>query len=399
MCNHWALTSPARRLPGDILLNICFEALALARPLPSAHPAVVAGCICRRWREIALGAPLLWTKIVVVLPWASMEKKQRKSLFHETLRRDNMEAYLLRSLSLFRPYVNVTVERVQAFVQRSRGCPLDLRVGAEDVAQAPSSSQVFNEWAALLDPLCMTIAGPAMRWKNLTLNLRVSLESPVSLRFLQILSALSGSGMQSATLILQTHSRNAFIPEAQWDDLLPAAKIDLRLAELRVFLARMRYSAMSRIETSWDGLATLMIGAPSSAPPFLPEEALITLRRTPNLIHCKIALSFPVSHQTPDLDPLTLANVKSFTIKGYTPPRAFAEALYLAVSHSFVCCRSHGPHRNRRHKLHITMDPATWDTAEGGLLILRTKYAYLLLLVVLQRPFVLLCVFPLYNVS
>ncbi|TEB37047.1 hypothetical protein FA13DRAFT_1567496, partial [Coprinellus micaceus] len=57
---HQALTSLVRRLPDDILVTIFLEWLASAEPWPSPHPPVIASSVCRRWRNLAVGTPLLW---------------------------------------------------------------------------------------------------------------------------------------------------------------------------------------------------------------------------------------------------------------------------------------------------------------------------------------------------
>ena len=80
---------------------------------------------------------------------------------------------------------------------------------------------------------------------------------------------------------------------------------------------------------SWDGLTTLTFGSPSNGSHFFPSEAFIILRLTPNLIHCTIHLAFLPPNEPPHLGSLTLTRLKSLTVVGAAPPRAFAEALHL----------------------------------------------------------------------
>ncbi|TEB21052.1 hypothetical protein FA13DRAFT_1800406 [Coprinellus micaceus] len=67
MGKHWALASPVRRLPDDILLSIFLESVAFQGPCPSPHSVLAISRVCRWWRELALGAPPLWTRIDVLL--------------------------------------------------------------------------------------------------------------------------------------------------------------------------------------------------------------------------------------------------------------------------------------------------------------------------------------------
>ncbi|TEB37062.1 hypothetical protein FA13DRAFT_1787316 [Coprinellus micaceus] len=60
------LGAPVRRLPDDIVLAI-FESLVIGEPWSTPHPSVVASHVCRRWTGLALGTPLLWTKIEIRL--------------------------------------------------------------------------------------------------------------------------------------------------------------------------------------------------------------------------------------------------------------------------------------------------------------------------------------------
>ncbi|KAJ7080534.1 hypothetical protein C8R44DRAFT_653571, partial [Mycena epipterygia] len=62
---HKALTSPIRRVPRDILLEIFFSCL------PTAHNAVIdpheapllLGYICKHWRSVACSTPGIWSSL------------------------------------------------------------------------------------------------------------------------------------------------------------------------------------------------------------------------------------------------------------------------------------------------------------------------------------------------
>jgi hypothetical protein len=326
---HRALASLVRRLPDDILLAIFFQSLALEEPWTLPRLPVVISRVCRRWRALALGTPLLWTAIDVLLPWEALEVRYRTVRLQDPLRRNTTEDYLIRCISHFRTYVAFVEGMTRAFIRRSSGCPLELRLTSDDIAEVPSSPRILNEWSALLDPLCKLMADPTTRWKSIDFNITVSAVSPISLRFLQIPVVSSGLGMRSANISLGTHSCNVHVPPARWNATLPRGEIDLHSAQLSALSARMTHGDMSRIRTPWGCLTTLDFGAPPSGSDFLPSEAHTILQLTPNLVDCQINLSFPFTLRIPPLKPLTLNNLKSLTVICCLPPRAFAEALFL----------------------------------------------------------------------
>jgi hypothetical protein len=143
----------------------------------------------------------------------------------------------------------------------------------------------------------------------------------------------------------------------------------------------MTFADLTRIRTSWSGLTVLAFGSPSVSSYFLPSEAHRILLRTPNLIHCTIHLSFPSPQETPHLDTVSLSHLKSLTIKGDVPPRAFAEALHLpslthlyvvgafgppeseATSSIFLWIQRHGAQLNAVSVAHSSLTPAALGIA------------------------------------
>ncbi|TDL19029.1 hypothetical protein BD410DRAFT_774415, partial [Rickenella mellea] len=74
---HKALLTPARRLPPELVSEIFTHAtvyggldnLMLPRPRVSEAPLKL-GRICRRWRQIALSTPSLWSSVTIPQNWA-----------------------------------------------------------------------------------------------------------------------------------------------------------------------------------------------------------------------------------------------------------------------------------------------------------------------------------------
>ncbi|KAF7299762.1 F-box domain-containing protein [Mycena chlorophos] len=72
IAKHEALLSPIRRLPHDMLQEIFKACMPADRniAMSSSEPPLVLSRICSRWRNIALGTPMLWSKLHVVEPAA-----------------------------------------------------------------------------------------------------------------------------------------------------------------------------------------------------------------------------------------------------------------------------------------------------------------------------------------
>ncbi|KAF5334697.1 hypothetical protein D9611_011989 [Ephemerocybe angulata] len=69
---HTALLSPIKGLPDDILSTLFLT--LLTHPghrdewISNAHPAVALSHVCRRWRQLALQTPMLWSSINIYIP-------------------------------------------------------------------------------------------------------------------------------------------------------------------------------------------------------------------------------------------------------------------------------------------------------------------------------------------
>jgi hypothetical protein len=308
-----ALGTPIRRLPDDILLTIFFGSLDIANPWSTPHPTVVASQVCRRWRGLAIGTPLLWTKIEIRLSLRSIWGKVTPPAHLD------VRPYL----SLCRRSLQCFAQRARMLIQRSSGCPLHLKVHVYDDPRALPSVWA---WSEMFEPLAEVMSDPTVRWKDINFTLGVVPHSSLSLHFLRILTASSVLGMRNATLRIQS---SAPISEAAWNAMLPGGKIDLSSAHLRSLSVRMVFEDMRHVQTSWDELTDLTIGPTFTSSQFFSPDALNILRSTPNLIRCTIHLSSLESPEGPPLDSLTLAQLRTLTIMRRVPTRAFAEALRL----------------------------------------------------------------------
>ncbi|KAF9061803.1 hypothetical protein BDP27DRAFT_1234582, partial [Rhodocollybia butyracea] len=98
---HRALLAPIRRLPVEVLSEIFLFCLPVDRnPVRSVKEApLLLTRICRRWRDIALENPRLWTGIHIFVPDIyNMPKDERRRIFE--MRTAGWEAWLKRSGAL-----------------------------------------------------------------------------------------------------------------------------------------------------------------------------------------------------------------------------------------------------------------------------------------------------------
>ncbi|KAJ7652603.1 hypothetical protein B0H17DRAFT_872971, partial [Mycena rosella] len=61
VCAHTAIMSPIRYLPSEILCLIFLMTVPPLRTLEIPRAPWVLGQICRRWRDIAVALPMLWS--------------------------------------------------------------------------------------------------------------------------------------------------------------------------------------------------------------------------------------------------------------------------------------------------------------------------------------------------
>ncbi|KAJ7232662.1 hypothetical protein B0H12DRAFT_1001416, partial [Mycena haematopus] len=75
---HEALTSPARRLPQDVIREIFLACLPTHRNavMSTREAPLLLGHICSGWRSIALANPMLWTSLHVNLDFALSSHKR-----------------------------------------------------------------------------------------------------------------------------------------------------------------------------------------------------------------------------------------------------------------------------------------------------------------------------------
>ncbi|KAJ2911671.1 hypothetical protein MD484_g8741, partial [Candolleomyces efflorescens] len=129
-----AVSSPCKRIPADILLEIflaCIPSLPPQLPMSKQHPAVVVSHVCRLWRTIALKSSLLWSTIhLEVPPLPSPELNLRGGL-------EVSEATMIRlghqiELSGYEKKLQVLQNMCLAWLDRAAKCPLNIVFKSRD---------------------------------------------------------------------------------------------------------------------------------------------------------------------------------------------------------------------------------------------------------------------------
>ncbi|CAA7263874.1 unnamed protein product [Cyclocybe aegerita] len=143
--NHRTLLAPIRRIPQDLLQDIFVACLPEDRnPTMSADEApMLLTRISSHWRQVAHLTPRLWASIYIPVPSIPLQWVDQRQLGPEAT----------ESL------INQRIEGVKVWIQRSRACPLSIRIYECDGNAGSPLERFLTE---CLIPVCE-------RWKDLTL--------------------------------------------------------------------------------------------------------------------------------------------------------------------------------------------------------------------------------------
>jgi len=203
-----SFTPRVRTFPTEILAEIFISCLPdgeLVKPHPTTAPLVLCG-VCRRWTEVALAAPKLWSSLHIDFDLAGQSEK-----------------YL---------------QFCQMWLARSRDTPLSLSLHAKRVSTVPS-----NDAPVQIRPLLQTIARLSCRWRNIVVHLWPADEFLIKELF----------STAKYPLLEKLAITNAIHPIA----LRPDDPISFCDApRLRQIFAPIRNDALSRIRFPWTQITT-----------------------------------------------------------------------------------------------------------------------------------------------
>ncbi|KAJ7741327.1 hypothetical protein B0H16DRAFT_1033005 [Mycena metata] len=317
---HRALTSPIRRVPHDVLLEIFFSCL------PSTHNALIdaseapliLGLICRHWRNVAYTTPRIWSSIHI------------PSLNYRDLP----------------PKTVLALEKVvEAWLERSGSCPLSV-----------SFTESFTEH---IDPSDPALNQPSPMSQLLTASRRLRrLELTASARALQPILNLGPDALPLLRSMAIKTSGNKSFSEFSMDALNAPGVQEISLSVAGDPLSfPLRWPQLTRLNLvcfpAWTEQGTEG-GVDANA-------ALEVLRRCPNLSWCQIQISKPDTvHDSTST--VTMPYLHTFIIGSpFSLPDCILHLILPKLSYLRIESMSS---RRRRRRIQSGLGPSIFDEAD-----------------------------------
>ncbi|KAF6744893.1 hypothetical protein DFP72DRAFT_1018347 [Ephemerocybe angulata] len=302
------LVSPIRRLPAGILSTLFLASKARQEGsltfAPSDMPAVVVfSHVCRQWRAIVLGMPLLWTSIHVLIPATDP------------------------LVTAWQARVELQLDKLNCWLSRSAACPLTVYLKASDTHNLVygDNPELSNDQASarFMDILCSS----SPRWKEV--HFTIAINSP-SFTFIRPLLCTSDEVPQLEKVHLDVLV--AFEePEITGNtfSILGAPSItSLKLTRL--------WDSPPSLPAQWSSLTTLSIGSGSNSiagygsPPSVRcngNQVLKILQLCPNLVRFSVDAGiradnwgFGVHEESPGEGKVSHLVLESLSIQGHSIP-------------------------------------------------------------------------------
>ncbi|KAJ3549113.1 hypothetical protein NMY22_g1009 [Coprinellus aureogranulatus] len=309
--NHY-ITSPARRIPSDILSMIFQECVDAPDPPSSTRTAVILSHVSRNWRRAALNMPRIWTALNLSI---RLNDVHAEELYVETLRL-----------------------RMDAVSERSSQHPLSLSVEVHDSPPKKDSARA-TRLTALLNSVMESLGRMKKRWKSIRMHLRLSNAFPFPLLLLRAVTMLCAEDTEALELDVACVGWS-FIPNAGWDLIATRdGVLSFTSTSLTSLTVRMARTDIRRIDVDYSRLTSLDFGSPATHIEFTADDALVILHQTPNLVDCAILMKQQhiMTNGNHLVEPISLSKLRSLTLIGEQPPIAFAAALDLpSLTHLFM---------------------------------------------------------------
>ncbi|KAJ3528839.1 hypothetical protein NMY22_g9249 [Coprinellus aureogranulatus] len=306
------ITSPARRIPSDILSMIFQECVNAPSPHSSTHTAVTLSHVSRNWRRVALNMPRMWTALNLSIRLSDAHAEEH---YAETLRL-----------------------RMDAVSERSSQHPLSLSVEVHDSIPKKDSARA-TRLTALLNSVMESLGRMEKRWRSIRMHLRLSSAFPFPLLLLRTVTMLCAEDTEALELDVACVGWS-FIPNAGWDLIATRdGVLPFATKSLTSLTIRMARTDIRRINVDYCRLTSLDFGSPATHIEFTAEDALVILHQTPNLVDCTILMKQQhiMTNGNHLVEPISLSKLQSLTLIGEQPPMAFAVALDLpSLTHLFM---------------------------------------------------------------
>ncbi|KAJ2924399.1 hypothetical protein H1R20_g12695, partial [Candolleomyces eurysporus] len=315
------------RIDDDVLISIFLTALEAADsanpPMSPAHPAVVFTHVCRRWREAALSARVLWQKIHLVIPeyprgWLDPNHHELCAWKLRLLKQQQMtETWISRTGE---SQLHIMVSEAWTFPPTHRSC-----YGEQD----------YSNLTDLINVLCET----SSRWKELELDLTFVSSQRSSFPTTRFLSLPPQDDPLLTKVRLDINWNQ---PDESLSHLLvskPSILEAVSLRSLTVSNETMVHHDLMALSITWSALTHLDFrGYPSTSNRvFNQSQALEILRLCPNLVSCYLALASDSKLPPSPGNPITLRFLEEITLRPckWHIARGFAPSLTLPSLRKF----------------------------------------------------------------
>ncbi|KAJ7160142.1 hypothetical protein C8R46DRAFT_363679 [Mycena filopes] len=275
---HRALLSPMRHLPQEILQEIfiaCLPTTHNALMHPDYAPLLL-GLVCRHWRSVAHSTPRLWSSLHI----ASLSDVNEPE----------------RPMAALMPLTSALAGVIDAWLERSRTCPLSISFGNPSQFTSPSDSSLLSE-----------LQKAAHRIRHLDLFSPSDIFEEVSW-----LNANAGEGLTPEVVLISTPLIHIDDPE-----LWATVKL-LRSPNIRRVLLQIGADALT-LPLPWPQLTDLALSCyvravGNGAHGGLDYTgALEVLRRCPNLVRCQLEITAETPFAPPS-SAITLPHLKAFIL-------------------------------------------------------------------------------------
>ncbi|TEB24581.1 hypothetical protein FA13DRAFT_1817884 [Coprinellus micaceus] len=320
MTTHRSLLSPIRRLPIEILHNIFVHCL------PTDHNSLMSPVeapmllthICKQWRELVQGMPLLWSSIYIPIPNYPTVASCVATMGYTRPTRDGaqlseeQQEVVDEVFATWDAKIEQRRDVVRQWLERAEGSNLFISLMQWDARREPGPSHpapgVNTDSAerGAVQEIVELIRSYSKQWKRLEISasrsivrqlLSVPAEEAPNIEFLRVSSrpvfvlpnpAMFGPmGVNLAGLPAQEDSNDSLFPDGSLVTAPSIKGLSLRVVQQDI----------TRVPTRWDTLTGLFFygyaqhGPPTSVPlTFTPSQALDLLAMCPNLKSCGLAV-------------------------------------------------------------------------------------------------------------
>ncbi|KAF6763611.1 hypothetical protein DFP72DRAFT_1040410 [Ephemerocybe angulata] len=314
-----ALLEPIRRVPDDILAAVFLECLpqepegwaAMTPTEGTKHPAITLTHVCRHWRNLAMGTPRLWAQVDLRVP--------------------------------SRPYRARTIPRlthlVRVFTQRSRACPMTIKVKMDTGESGP----MFYRWGntdgyevalkELVDEVCIS----SERWRSLSLSAILDPERgnlPLLQFFTAIAKPLPGLTQVHFEVTFETQERERQV--SRLISICPKVLSGPALRSVSITKPSGRLSNHSfNIGLPWAGVRNDGVAPEMANFGITSRVALELLRSLPSLVHFDVDIDYMAEEGEEELllagaaESTELPFLQSLSLKGLAVSPGFATSLTL----------------------------------------------------------------------